>query len=404
MGLELGNDALGRVRDLLIPTIAASKFFGRRVWFDSSSVEPITRRVLDTLNKKKRKFSWLTNDALTTFFEERLEEYLATAAFDSEAFFADVSASNEAADVLTRALETLPWSYYLLIPTPIGDDVAGPDEIRLDDTFCLTRYSMNAVARFPTTEAEQEAEAELMETAGILPGRYYLRGSVSGYIRRSQPTTDIDELVHAFKGLLGLALVKEDLVFNLVPSRSPNRPIGIIVYRSLENGRLVALPHKWLTLDDSAIVHRLHVRGPRGWDDAAELIHKIADAFADAATRSSARWFLDSYGDAHGLVQIVQATISLEILLGDQAHVSELGIASLLGNRLAYLIGHTPTMRRRILADFKRLYDIRSKIVHSGKATLNDDERLALVELQRYAYQAISAQIDGLRAERESET
>lgn len=95
-------------------------------------------------------------------------------------------------------------------------------------------------------------------------------------------------------------------------------------------------------------------------------------------------------------MQLVQAAIVLEILLGDRAEADLMGLASLLANRLAYLIGHSPNERRRIVSDFKRLYDFRSRVVHAGAAEIDDSGRQALFDLQKYARLALHAQIGGL--------
>jgi hypothetical protein len=99
------------------------------------------------------------------------------------------------------------------------------------------------------------------------------------------------------------------------------------------------------------------------------------------------------------LVQIVQATVALEILLGDRIEAEALGLGTLLANRLAYLTGQTPTDRQHILTEFKRLYDLRSRIVHSGKTRLDDDERQALSDLQRHMQYALHEQIAGFGRE-----
>jgi len=71
--------------------------------------------------------------------------------------------------------------------------------------------------------------------------------------------------------------------------------------------------------------------------------------------------------------------VALEALLGDRAASDAVGIGDLLANRTAYLIATSRSQRESVLADFRRIYDTRSKIVHSGK------NRLSASELQDFA-------------------
>ena len=66
--------------------------------------------------------------------------------------------------------------------------------------------------------------------------------------------------------------------------------------------------------------------------------------------------------------------ICLEILLGDKQVSDLVGLGELLGNRCAFLVGRSRTQRDKILADFRRIYDTRSRIVHSGQNRLTAKE------------------------------
>ncbi len=126
----------------------------------------------------------------------------------------------------------------------------------------------------------------------------------------------------------------------------------------------------------------------------------IRAGFTDVSTRSAARWYADSTVGSNGLIQIVQAAIALEILLGDESGLEQIGTTALLANRLAYMIAETPHERRTILARFKQLYKVRSLIVHQGKAVLEERESAALYELRAYANRAIIKQTMQLIRER----
>ena len=69
------------------------------------------------------------------------------------------------------------------------------------------------------------------------------------------------------------------------------------------------------------------------------------------------------------------------------------GLGELLRNRCAYLIGTTHDQRKEILDEFKEIYDVRSKIVHRGKARLNLHERTLFSKLQWVCRRVIQEEI-----------
>jgi hypothetical protein len=100
------------------------------------------------------------------------------------------------------------------------------------------------------------------------------------------------------------------------------------------------------------------------------LARTMADLPVNERVLLAGRWLLDSHSGKNELLSFVQATVALEILLGDK-HVSDvMGLGELLRNRCAYLIGKTHSQRDEILNDFRKIYEVRSKIVHRGKDRL----------------------------------
>lgn len=65
--------------------------------------------------------------------------------------------------------------------------------------------------------------------------------------------------------------------------------------------------------------------------------------------RNACCWLFDSYCGENELLSFVQATITLEILLGDKSESDKVGLGSLLKNRCAYLLGKTSKERNIIL-------------------------------------------------------
>lgn len=120
-------------------------------------------------------------------------------------------------------------------------------------------------------------------------------------------------------------------------------------------------------------------------------------------TLLAAQWFFDSFGEFDIVLSFVQCTVALEIILGEKETSDEIGIGSLISNRFAYLIGSTHKERSQLLDHFKKLYRVRSQIVHSGKHRLTVEERLLFQHLRWMCRRAISKEIELLKADAESD-
>ncbi|MFX8024228.1 hypothetical protein ABTK62_20495, partial [Acinetobacter baumannii] len=68
---------------------------------------------------------------------------------------------------------------------------------------------------------------------------------------------------------------------------------------------------------------------------------------------------------------------------------SKASLGEILGNRLAYLIGKNHQDRSDILAEFKKIYGVRSGILHHGKHRLRGDERGYISKLRKFCERAI---------------
>jgi hypothetical protein len=90
-------------------------------------------------------------------------------------------------------------------------------------------------------------------------------------------------------------------------------------------------------------------------------------------------------------------TVVLEILLGEKATSDLMGIGELIGNRCSYLIGKSHKQRSDVLSTFKKIYDIRSGIVHRGKNRLSWEERRLSLRLQWMCLRAIQEEVELLK-------
>jgi hypothetical protein len=114
----------------------------------------------------------------------------------------------------------------------------------------------------------------------------------------------------------------------------------------------------------------------------------------------ASQWYFDSSHGADELLRYVQSMIVLEIVLGDKATSDLMGLNELLRNRCAYLIGKSQEERAELHETFKKIYDVRSQIVHRGKHRLTADERSLLNRLRWIGRRVIQKEVDLLNANR----
>jgi hypothetical protein len=128
------------------------------------------------------------------------------------------------------------------------------------------------------------------------------------------------------------------------------------------------------------------------------LARTLSDLPVNERILLAGRWLLDSSTGKNELLSFVQAAVTLEILLGDKQVSDVMGLGELLRNRCAYLIGKTHAQRDEILSDFRKIYDIRSKIVHRGKDRLNRHERELFFKLRWMVNRVIQEEIERMEA------
>lgn len=390
-------------REFILETLTATlnkamTAFGR-FSFNESSRNSIGGVVLSAVNKQKGAYSWCTERTITDFLADEINLALratkrpagARVPLTAWEGFADGKA---AAERLLSSLQTLPWQYELLGWTPLTCE--GDEVITLSDDFHLVSFSDKSAAKYEVGPIDV-VDADVFSRSypeRVESGRFYLCGQFEGYIREFEPTEQASVYCDALLGVLGLLCCDVTLAINPFYYGGPPPAIPVMMYRVSGTRELIG--YRWLTAEQTAAVQRLALTADGKARPSARAA-AIAPAFGHVPTRSAARWLHESYFGSNGLMQVVQATIALEIIFGERKESRQTGLSSLLANRLAYLIGNSPREREQIIDHFKELYDFRSAIVHAGAATLGDAEQAALAALQGYAQRAIQVQIAELR-------
>lgn len=90
---------------------------------------------------------------------------------------------------------------------------------------------------------------------------------------------------------------------------------------------------------------------------------------------TAAVWILRAHLSSRGMDTVLEATIAMEVLLGDREASDRVGLSKLMANRCAYALGQTAEERKSILDFFVEFYTVRSEIVHRGRFRISPSER-----------------------------
>lgn len=120
---------------------------------------------------------------------------------------------------------------------------------------------------------------------------------------------------------------------------------------------------------------------PDNWPDADRI-------------RSALEWGFDSAVNENQTFAFIQACIGIEALLGDDDKDEPL--TSRLADRCAYLLGASYKDRDDIRKRFKKMYDVRSKVVHGRRPTLSHSDAQELDYAQEILGDVITAEVNTL--------
>ncbi|MBE1528963.1 hypothetical protein GGC65_003419 [Sphingopyxis sp. OAS728] len=224
-----------------------------------------------------------------------------------------------------------------------------------------------------------------------------------GYNAENVENEGDQRVVETIKSFFGLYMAHNLVERRYSPSPRPGN-LKVCVHR-WEDGAYRL--YRQFTLDEatSALIHELHFDELDGNFENArmkralvtEMGEQVAKAFANTPdaerVRLAGRWLFDSYAGGNQLMSFLQAMVVLEILLGDKAASDKIGLGELLRNRCAYLLGKSVEQRDAIMAEFSRIYEVRSAIVHRGKSIIRATERPLFFKLRAYAQQVIRAEL-----------
>lgn len=356
---------------------------------------------------------YIGDQPFSTFISGEIQRLFRGTTFDVNAREMPLSAfegtedTRQVATELVRQFCSLPWSYEVCLRLPDGLYqilVAHRGGLALSDRH---RLVLGADLEDPYPKPTNQLSLSALTSSTLLGASSgtrqtslwdkdaaYLVVKVEGYFRISatEPILSARDDMFAFLGL-GIALGLFSAGAGGTLGEAP-QSTQLIVYRqsredvpgsgffALEDHQqkgIQCLGLAWdLGRESSAVLEKL---------DRVSLILRSKES---KNIKLSARWIFDSYCGRDKLLSYVQATVALEILLGDEDADANVSLGTLIANRCAYLIATSPEGRSNIVSAFRDIYRIRSKIVHRGKSRLNSDES----GLFRYLQELVKLVID----------
>jgi len=359
---------------------------------------PLLEFVTDTLSRELRD----------------LDKYLADV---KSAPLTDVEGYEDAEAVATRLLaeiQTLPWDYLISLKLPRTLWAYAPDkDFQVCDDIWLRRGG-DALEALSPLENLPDALAKRVRGQGLLglmigtgpewePGAVYVQMRVRGFVPPYGDSESFRVAISRLKALFGLwiAIRVVDLKSRNLGSAPKeyliihrNHPDGFKVDNRLELADdFCAVLARMEAFDNSGKIKDEEVK--KSW--FLQDLQKISDVFKNEVDTSNlllaGQWVFDSHTDSDTLLTYIRSMVVLEILLGSQRDGSEMSIGELIRNRCAYLIGKDFKQRQRIMDDLKKIYAVRSQIVHRGKARLTLSERTMLSRLQWMGNRVIQEEI-----------
>lgn len=332
--------------------------------------------------------------------------------------YADTSAL---ADRLVSSFNSLPWQYTVTAPLPPSfSQVFCPHVGRFDlsDTVSIVCGDDALSSMFPLASGIEKRDQAIagggLLSSLLIPSkaswkvdRAYLQVRVEGFIGKytsTEPLLDAISVLRAFYGLgLALRLFKPSTSYQAYPQKEK-----LYVHRRIDEKWVIEELHE-LESHHSETIRDLKLHDLDGsLDSDAKLAGwmKLQLTAMRSVLRASnraqnillgAQWLLDSHCGADELLQFVQAAVVVEILLGDKASSDLTGLGELLSNRCAYLIANSHAQRDELLQDFRRIYEVRSKIVHRGKSRLLMNERTLFNKLRWMCRRIIQEEVELLQ-------
>jgi hypothetical protein len=376
-----------------------------------------------------RLVEYLDEFPLTDFISDTLGQEL----YELDRYLADqtinltaIEGYNDPSTTSKRLLddfESLPWSYRLTIPLPpILNELVeeSENERKLSDEIRIVRPDKTFTDTYPLNHPNKQRRIRLRGGPGLFAlldmeppqweaDRLYIQIGADGFVGQYGGTPAAHEVERNLRAFCGASIATRLLKYEYSYTPAPLRT-SVYVHRKTGNGVWEPQTRYELSESVSRGLSYLKINDLEGRMDTqvkrrSWIHYRLEDieTLFQSGQRAdpiilASQWLFDSHAGQDQLLSFIQSMVVLEIILGDKTRSDEIGIGELISNRFAYLIGTTLEERAELLAAFKKIYRVRSQIVHSGKHKLTLDERSLFLRLRWMCRRLIDKEIDLLKA------
>ncbi|QNE31861.1 hypothetical protein F1C10_07895 [Sphingomonas sp. NBWT7] len=315
------------------------------------------------------------------------------------------------ADRLVSLFETLPWHYSIATRLPEGlipDEICQSRTLSLGDGTFLTEPDMlfKQQSRLSHDNPRVESRAK---GSGILTklavgstawqdGSSYFVKQDDGIVGIYGGGTLMENTERSLESFIGLGLATKLFRYEYRYENPQLTSSWFIHQQEVERWRFFTrievsegireiLRHtsSFKFADSYPEEHRIP------WlEGALERANLIISSPNSKTLQLATKWFFDSFKGTDDTLKYIRLMVTIEILLGEHADTSKASLGELLGNRLAYLIGKNHQDRAEVLNEFKKIYGVRSSILHHGKHKLSSLEHSYISRLRTYCERAIT--------------
>ncbi|WP_415899336.1 hypothetical protein [Neptuniibacter sp. QD48_11] len=327
---------------------------------------------------------------------------------------------DKVANKLVEDLDSLPWSYTFTVK--LHKEIAEPllpiiTNRTLGDSITIVQTDEVFEGKYPLESGIELRDKRINGSNSLLiptpaktewgKSNLCIQFKQDGFVGLYGDTETSENVRDDFKSFCGLGialrLFKVETKFRATPQKAK-----FYIHRKLDEGWVIQNTQEMDTAI-SETFHDLILHDLNGvFEDENDLKHWVHKTLLDIDAvykhreqnqklLNASRWLFESYTGKNELLSFVQTTVVIEILLGDKDTSDQMGLGALLRNRCAYLIGDSQSQRDELLEDFKKIYDVRSKIVHGGKNRLNYIEKSLFRRLQWMCRRVIAKEVELLK-------
>jgi len=286
-------------------------------------------------------------------------------------------------------VESIPRSYHIYIPLPAA--TLGVEEVAFTSDIAL--IEIHDKEKVPGGYRQRTAIPFSLDSISLEMDKPYLRFASTGYAGTSIDDSAYESALSKFKqfvylGIMFKFLEKHEVLTSLFFGSPHHEAIPLDLEDPEHLKAHAQLPNNIADLIDRiSIVHDFDVMkevkesGKVGIEkllhnqlrDPINLLTRKNTDILSAPIRSAVEWAFDANNTENPTVSFIQTCIGLEAILGEDID-QEAPLTATLADRCAYLFGSDSAKRKIIRTNFRKLYSIRSKLVHGRVITLSEEE------------------------------